>query len=263
MKNYLDINKDAWNKRTPIHIKSAFYNLENWIKGECSLNSIELNLLEQVKNKCILHLQCHFGQDTLSLSRLGAKCTGIDFSTEAINKANELNTQLNLDANFICTDVYSCLDKLDEKFDIVYTSYGTIGWLPDINKWAKIISQALKPNGKLVFVEFHPFIWTMDSNLSKIEYSYFNSSAIIEESSGTYTDNNAEISYKEVSWNHGLAEVFQALKKAGLEIKDFNEYNYSPYNCFQNLTEVEKGKFQFTSYKGMIPMVYSLEATKV
>jgi len=148
-------------------------------------------------------------------------------------------------------------------FDVVYTSYGTIGWLPDINKWAKIISKALKPNGKLVFVEFHPFIWTMDSNLSKIEYSYFNSSAIIEESSGTYTDNNAEISYKEVGWNHGLAEVFQALKKAGLEIKDFNEYNYSPYNCFQNLTEVEKGKFQFTSYKGMIPMVYSLVATKV
>jgi 2-polyprenyl-3-methyl-5-hydroxy-6-metoxy-1,4-benzoquinol methylase len=88
MKNYLDINKDAWNKRTRIHIKSAFYNLENWIKGECSLNSIELNLLEQVKNKRILHLQCHFGQDTLSLSRLGAKCTGVDFSTEAINKAN-------------------------------------------------------------------------------------------------------------------------------------------------------------------------------
>lgn len=263
MKDYLLKNKDAWNKRTQVHIDSEFYDLEGFIKGSCSLNEIEIDLLGDVANKSILHLQCHFGQDTLSLERRGAKCTGIDLSNESIKKAKELNKKLNLDATFICTDLYSYLNEIDTTYDLVFTSYGTIGWLPDINKWAQVISKALKPNGKLIFVEFHPFVWTMNPELTEIEYSYFNNEAIIEESTGTYADVTSSISYTEVSWNHGLAEVFQALKNNNIHIEDFKEYNYSPYNSFKNLEEIAPRKFQFKNFKGMIPMVYSLVGKKV
>ncbi|MGB0933912.1 MAG: class I SAM-dependent methyltransferase [Lishizhenia sp.] len=263
MEDYLIKNKDAWNKRTTVHVDSDFYDLNGFLNGKSSLNEIELALLNEVKDKRLLHLQCHFGQDTLSLARLGAKCTGIDLSNAAILKAKELNKQLNLDATFICSDLYSYEDKIDQKFDLVFTSYGTIGWLPDINKWAKLISKALKPNGKIIFVEFHPFIWTMNEALTEIEYPYFNDEAIIEESTGTYADQTSSIKYTEVSWNHGLAEVFQALKNNKIQVEDFKEYNYSPYNCFKNLEEVEHGKFQFSKYKGMIPMVYSLVGKKL
>ena len=144
--DYLEINKQTWNNKTEVHIDSEFYDNENFLKGKSSLNAIELKLLGDFSNKKILHLQCHFGQDSLSLARLGAKVTGVDLSDQAIEKAKEFNEKLNLDAQFICCDVYDLPNHLDEKFDIVFTSYGTIGWLPDLTKWANLVSKFLKPN---------------------------------------------------------------------------------------------------------------------
>lgn len=260
--NYIDINRQSWNNRTATHLKSEFYDLENFVKGKTSLNSIELELLGDISGKTILHLQCHFGQDTISLSRLGAETTGVDLSDKAIESANELALETAANATFICCNIYDLPQHLDKQFDIVFTSYGTIGWLPDLDQWAKIVSKFLKPNGKFVFVEFHPVVWMFDDNFDKIAYNYFNSAAIIESESGTYADRSADISQEYVMWNHGLNEVFAGLLKNALEIESFNEYDYSPYNCFSHTIEYEPKKFRIKHLGNKIPMVYSIVATK-
>jgi 2-polyprenyl-3-methyl-5-hydroxy-6-metoxy-1,4-benzoquinol methylase len=131
-KEYLELNKNTWNNKTEVHIASEFYDMKGFLDGKSTLNSIELELLGDVSNKKILHLQCHFGQDTITFSRMGAQATGVDFSDKAVEKAREFAAKLNLDTSFICCDIYDAPNHLDEKFDIVFTSYGTIGWFPDL-----------------------------------------------------------------------------------------------------------------------------------
>lgn len=260
--NYININKEAWNKKTEFHIDSAFYNMTGFLNGETSLNSIELELLGNITGKKILHLQCHFGQDTLSLGRMGAQITGVDLSDVAINKARELAVTTGIPANFICCDVYNLPNHLNEKFDIVFTSYGTIGWLPNLDKWAKVINHFLKPGGSFVFAEFHPFVWMFDSGFQKIDYSYFNVETIIETETGTYADKAAPMEAKTISWNHDLSEVFTSLISNNLEIKTFKEYDYSPYNCFSNMEEFESKRFRIPHLQNKIPFVYALKALK-
>ncbi len=258
--NYIDINRESWNNKTEIHIKSDFYNLQGFLNGQTSLNSIELNLLGPVKGKTILHLQCHFGQDSISLSRLGAEVTGVDLSDKAIEYANKLATDTQSHARFICCNLYDLPKHLNEKFDLVFTSYGTIGWLPDLNRWANIVSQFLKPGGQFVFAEFHPVVWMFDNHFESIAYRYFNSGPIIETESGTYADRKAEITQQYVMWNHSLSEVLNSLIQNKLEITAFNEFDYSPYNCFQKTIEFEPGKFRIEHLNDKIPMVYALKA---
>lgn len=259
--NYIEINRQSWNNRIDIHLKSAFYGVDNFLKGKSSLNEIELNLLGNIQGKTILHLQCHFGQDTISLSRLGALPTGVDLSDKAIESAIQIAKDTNSNAKFICCDIYDLPNHLDERFDIVFTSYGTIGWLPNLDKWAKIISTFLKPNGLFVFVEFHPVVWMFDDNFDKIGYRYFNSGAILETESGTYADKKADITQLCVMWNHGISEVLNSLIKNGLEIKSLDEFDYSPYNCFNKTIEFEPQKFRIEHLENKIPMIYSITAT--
>ncbi len=258
---YLDINKASWNKRTEIHFDSSFYDNESFLKGRNSLNEIELNILGDLNGKKVLHLQCHFGQDTLSLERLGAEVTGVDLSDVAIEKANVLASRLDSKARFICCDVYGLKEVLDEKFDVVFTSYGTIGWLPDINKWASVVSHFLKPKGQFVFAEFHPVVWMFNDDFSKVEYRYFNDEAIVE-IQGSYTDGTEDLCTKNVSWNHGLGEVINALIGVGIQILDLKEYDYSPYDCFSGTQEMEPGKFIIEKMGRNMPMVYSIFGQK-
>lgn len=261
-KNYIKINKESWNNKTDFHLKSDFYDLEGFLKGKSSLNTIELKLLGDIRGKSILHLQCHFGQDTLSLARLGASVTGVDLSDKAIEKANELAKKINIEADFICCDIYDLPKYLNKQFDIVFTSYGTIGWLPDLNKWGQIISRFLKPKGIFVFAEFHPVVWMFDDNFDKIGYNYFNSGAIVETVSGTYADKDADITQQYVMWNHGIGEVLNSLISNGIEINSFDEFNYSPYNCFNKTTEFEPKKFRIKHLNNKIPMVYAVKGRK-
>ena len=256
------MNKATWNQKVDYHVDSDFYNTEAFLNGKSTLNDIELHLLGDVTGEKILHLQCHFGQDTLSLARMGAKVTGMDLSDKAIAKARELAEQLNLDATFVCSDVYDLPHQLEGEFDIVFTSYGTIGWLPDLDKWAQVIHHFLKPGGKFVFAEFHPVVWMFDYDFTKIEYSYFNTETIIETTSGTYADKEAPLKNESVSWNHPLTEVFQSLIKNTLEINTFEEYDYSPYSCFNEVEEFAPNKFRIKHLDNKIPMVYAIVATK-
>ena len=260
--SYIEINRQSWNNRTEVHLKSEFYDLQGFLNGKTSLNEIELNLLGNIKGKTILHLQCHFGQDTISLSRLGASVTGVDLSDKAIESAKQIAKDTRSNAKFVCCDIYDLPNHLDEKFDIVFTSYGTIGWLPDLDKWAKIISKFLKPDGQFVFVEFHPVVWMFDDNFEKIGYRYFNSGAIIETENGTYADKTANITQSYVMWNHSLSEVINNLISSGLEIRSLDEFDYSPYNCFNNTVEFEPRKYRIEHLDDKIPMVYSITATR-
>ncbi len=259
---YKKINKQAWNNKTDIHFNSDFYDNAGFIKGRNSLNSIDIDLLGDINGKTVLHLQCHFGQDTISLNRMGAKSTGVDISDNAIEKAKELAALTKSDADFICCDVYDLPNHLNKEFDIVFTSYGTIGWLPDLNKWGNIISRFLKPGGRFILVEFHPVVWMFDDNFKYIKYRYFNSGPIIESVEGTYADKNAEIVEDYVNWNHGISEVLNSLINNNLEINSFDEFDYSPYNCFNNTIEFAPGKFRIKNLENKIPMVYSVAATR-
>ena len=260
--NYISINQETWNNKTKFHVDSDFYEMEQFKSGKSSLNEIELSLLGDVKNKKILHLQCHFGQDTLSLARMGANVTGVDFSDEAITVAKNLAAELQLDARFICCDVYDTLNHLDEQFDVIYTSYGVLGWLPDLNKWAEIVSKLLKPGGQLILIEFHPMVWMFDNDFKNITYSYFNIETIVEEETGTYADKNADLSTKTITWNHPISEVLQAILQNGLQLSFFDEYDYSPYNCLGEMEEFAPKKFRSKLFENKIPLVYSVVASR-
>jgi SAM-dependent methyltransferase len=260
--DYLKINKASWNSKTDTHMESEFYNMKGFLDGETSLKNIELNLLGDINGLRILHLQCHFGQDTLSLGRLGAHVTGVDLSDKAINRARELALKTKIDANFICCDIYDLPKHLNKEFDIIYTTYGTIGWLPDLNKWGKIISRFLKPGGRLIFAEFHPVVWMYDDEFSKIAYSYFNSGPIMETETGTYAKRDANLTLKYIMWNHSIGEVITSLTQNGIEVTSLKEYDYSPYNCFKFTIESEPGKFRIKHLGNKLPMVYSIEGRK-
>jgi ubiquinone/menaquinone biosynthesis C-methylase UbiE len=259
--NYLEINKNSWNERATVHYDSKFYDVKSFIKGRTSLNEIELSILGDLKGKKILHLQCHFGQDTISLNRMGAEVVGVDFSDVAINQAENLAKETNSTAQFICSDIYSLPEILNEKFDMVFTSYGTIGWLPDIDKWAKVVTHFLKPGGQFVFAEFHPVVWMFDDNFKEIKYKYFNADPIIDLSEGTYTDGAEDVNLDYISWNHGIGDVVTSLISNGMEINGLKEFDYSPYNCFSGTEELTPGKFNIKVLGSKIPMVYSILAT--
>lgn len=260
---YISINKALWDAKTIVHKDSEFYDLPSFKAGKNTLNSIEMGLLGDVAQKSVLHLQCHFGQDTMSFSRLGAVATGIDLSSNAIELAKALSTELQLNTQFIETDVYSVPEKVVGEFDLVFSSYGTIGWLPDLNKWANVIASKLKHGGEFVFAEFHPVVWMFDYDFKFIEYSYFNVTPIIEMTEGTYAEKSAPLKNNSVSWNHPLADVLTALINAGLQITHFKEFDFSPYNCFNGMVEIEPGKFQVKGLEGKFPLVYALKATKI
>ena len=260
--DYIDKNRMAWNTRTDHHIVAPFYDMEGFLQGKTSLKEIEMKLLGDVSGKSILHLQCHFGQDTISLGRMGAIVTGVDLSDNAIQKAQALSEQTGIDARFICCDLYDLPHHLDETFDLVFTSYGTIAWLPDLDQWAELIARYLKPGGKFVFAEFHPVIWMFDNDFNEIVYNYAKAEPIVETEQGTYADKAAPITTEMITWNHGIGEVLGSLLQQGLVISHFEELDYSPYNCFNHMTEAEPGKFRIARFGNKIPMVYTLIAEK-
>lgn len=261
-KNYLELNKKLWNDKVDFHLQSDFYDMEGFYNGRNSLMDIEMSYLNDVAGKKILHLQCHFGQDTISLSKLGATATGVDFSEKAIHEAKAIATKMQTYTRFICCDVYDLPNHLDEQFDIVFTSYGTIGWLPDLDRWAKIVARFLKPGGQFIFVEFHPVVWMFDYDFKSVAYDYFNTQAIIETTEGTYADKSAPIKNENVNWNHPTSEVINSLIENGLTLERFDEYDYSPYNCFNGMVELESKKFRIASLEKKIPMVFALIASK-
>ena len=183
--DYISINRDLWNTKTKYHLDSPYYTVAEFVSNEncVTLKQAELDLLGNIKDKRILHLQCHFGLDTLSLGRLGAKkVIGLDLSNVAIENACRIAEQVHLNniVEFVCCDIYQIENYLkvndeNDRFDIVFTSYGTTKWFPDLNQWAGIIEKYLKTNGSFIIIDFHPMLWTFDDQFERLaNHSYFN-----------------------------------------------------------------------------------------
>lgn len=262
MKNYTEINRRSWNMLTEIHAKSDFYNLSGFKNGECSLKHIEKQEIGSVNGKELLHLQCHFGMDTLSWERLGAEVTGVDISDESIRMAKLLTKKLGMKARFIRSDIFDIKQHLNRKFDIVFTSYGALNWLADLNRWAAIISDFLKPGGLFYIVDFHPLMCALHSEVFEVN-SYFEKKPFVNDVSGTYTD--GEVSRNEnkhIEWQHTMGEIITSLAKNKLIIKQVNEFPYQVYNCFPGMVEIEQGKWVFEKFGTRFPYLFSIKATK-
>lgn len=264
--DYLSVNQQGWDRRVQTHVTSEFYDVAGFLKGNSSLQEIELAHLNVV-GKSLLHLQCHFGLDTLSWARLGADVTGVDLSPAAITQARKLADQADLKAEFICSDIYSVPETVKAEFELVFTSYGAIVWLPDLDEWAQVIANKLVAGGQFYMVEFHPAQAIFEG------YSYFHQDAPDVEDEVTYTENASDDTNTFMSWSHSLSDVINALIKAGLEINSFDEFAFSPYNCFEGLTEetvavelplaTEQRKRYFIEQKGQrLPLTYAISATK-
>ncbi len=259
-KDYLSINRQLWDNKTALHIASDFYDHKSFLAGRNTLIEVEREMLGDIQGKKVLHLQCHFGQDSLSMARMGAKVTGVDLSKKAIEEARATNDELGLNAEFICCDVFQLDKHLNDKYDIIFTSFGVIGWLPELSSWAKIIKHFLNPEGRLVFAEFHSLVWMFDDDFKNISYSYFNRGVINEEEEGTYADRDAKVKAEFACWNHSLGDVFTALHTEGLKVNFFQEFDYTPHPCFRNLIEIGPRKYQIKGLEGKLPMFYALQA---
>jgi len=268
MTDYIRANRRLWDAWTKIHEKSQFYDIEGFKAGRNSLKSIEIEELGNVETKSLLHLQCHFGQDTLSWARLGAKVTGVDFSEEAIYLAQDLAAELKIDARFICTDIYKLPDVLDEQFEIIFTSYGVLAWLPDLTHWAAIISQYLKPGGTFYMVEIHPYADTLDDWETEpklgIRYPYFQpEEPMVFDAETSYAEPDARHTepITNYQWNHNMGTILNALIGAGLRIDFLHEF---PMTVFQQLSfmEMRAGWWWLPEGMPVLPLLFSIKATK-
>ena len=256
MTPYLEMNRAGWDRRTVAHFESRFYDVDGFLAGRSSLREIERAELTDVAGKRLLHLQCHFGLDTLSWARRGALCTGLDISPVAIGKARELAARAGLEAEFICSDVYGFRRQSPQPWEIVFTSYGAVCWLPDLRPWAEVVATNLAPGGTFHMVEFHPIYDLLAG------FSYFTQAEPDVAEEASYTENGADVVARLATWAHPLSSVINALIAAGIRIERVNEFAFSPYNCFAGMVEREPGRF-YLSHRGHdVPIVYSVTGRK-
>lgn len=266
---YLDANRRHWDELVPIHLRSQHYDLDGFLSGKSSLCRVELaELGPEISGKTMLHLQCHFGLDTLSLARMGAVVTGVDFSTRAIQAARALAEEVRINARFLAADVYSLPESLDERFDVVYTSYGAVCWLPDVTRWAAVASHFVKPGGIFYMVEFHPFPAVFDASGGmeslRIRYPYFTPEEPIRtEEDGSYAAPEARLANRVTySWSHGIGDVVSALIAAGLRVEYLHEFPFTVERFYDILEEVAPREFRLKEHDGGMPFLYSVRAEK-
>ncbi|MDQ2714102.1 MAG: class I SAM-dependent methyltransferase [Chloroflexota bacterium] len=267
--DYMKSNQVHWDELVGVHARSEDYDLEGFKSGKRRLHSIERAELADVAGKSLLHLQCHFGLDTLSWASLGAKVTGIDFSSEAIELARSLSKELGIAAEFVCSNIYDLPSALAGEFDIVFTSYGAICWLPDLRPWGEIIARFLKPGGTFYMVEGHPFMWVFDDHSPDLSvrypYSSAPSEAIKDETQGSYADESAILTHPtSYGWNHSMGDILNVLTTPGLHIEFLHEFNFSAWKCFPDMEEIEGGYFRLKDPEKarIVPLLFSLKATK-
>ena len=265
MDEYSCSNRKLWDEWVPLHAASAFYHLDAFKAGANVLNDLELGEVGPVAGKSLLHLQCHFGMDTLSWARLGAHVTGVDYSEEAIALANQLASEVNLPGRFICSDIYALDDALQEQFDIVYTSYGVLSWLPDIPRWAKLAANHVKPGGIFYIAEFHPFAMVLDDEAGEYRLCtpYFEKNVMEFKVQGSYANRRGEVKTPvEYGWNHTLGEIVSSLIDAGLALEFLHEHPFTVYEQLSFLKPDGKGLWRPPEEPAMLPLMFSLRAKK-
>ncbi len=264
-------NRRLWEAWTAIHAKGEFYDLAGFRQGGIRLRPDEVAALGDVTGKTLLHLQCHFGIDTLSWARLGAIVTGTDFSPAAIRLARELAADIGFpDAQFIEANLYQLPVRLGDEFDIVYTSRGVLGWLPDIRGWARVVARFVKPGGQFYITEIHPVVQVFENEgvgprELRLQYPYWeHGDPLTFDVHGSYADPTADVGeQKEHGWDHGLGEIVTALIDAGLRIDSLEELPTLDWAAdFLVETEPGSGRFVLPDGPGELPLMFTLRATK-
>lgn len=269
--DYLAINLANWNSRVPLHEQG--YGLDRFRDDPSYLSQVvqfDLPRLGDVAGLDAVHLQCHIGTDTLSLARLGARMTGLDFSAPALESARRLASDCGQEIEYVHSDLYGAVDALGgERFDLVYTGIGALCWLPDIRRWAQVVAALLRPGGRLFIREGHPVVWTLcdprPDGLLVIEFPYFEvpgGTTFHEET--TYVEHEGTLESPDiVSFNHGLAEIFNALWDAGMQITGFVEHDSVPWNVAGDaMVEGDDGEFRLREQPERLPCTFTLQAVK-
>ena len=263
---YIRSNQKLWDRWTELHEKSEMYDVAGFKADGSRLGSIEREELGDVEGKTFLHLQCHFGLDTLSWAGLGAVVTGVDFSEKAVTLARSLSLKLGIDATFVQSDIYDLPDNLSGQFDIVFTSHGVLWWLPDIERWAKIVSHFLKSGGTFLVVDGHPLASVFDNDHPgelKVKYPYFPTSEPLRfEVQGSYAAADPDYKGAEYGWTHSMSEYVTSLIDAGLQIESLGEFPFQSWRMFPFMEKGGDGLWRFPGGMPEIPLMFSLKAKK-
>jgi SAM-dependent methyltransferase len=266
------VNRANWDERAPAHAASPDYAVEKFVADPAHLSQVvtfDRPRLGDIKGLRGVHLQCHIGTDTVSLARLGARMTGLDFSEAALVEARKLASSIDAEVDFVQSDVYGALDVLPAgQFDLVYTGVGAICWLPRITQWASVVAALLKPGGRLFIREGHPMMWSIDENSLDawiVRYPYFETAEpLVFDEGGTYVATDATfVNTVSHSWSHGIGEIISALLAEGLRITMFEEHRTVPWQAFPGRMEVdEAGEWRLTAGSELMPLTYTLQAVR-
>lgn len=271
MDSYRQANLESWEERVPIHAASRMYGLDRFIAEPDRLTGVvefDAPRVGDVRGRSLLHLQCHFGLDTLSWARLGARVTGVDFSPTAIAVARRIAADIGVEARFIESELYDSPNVLNETFDVVYTSVGAINWLPDIRTWARIVADFLAPGGTFHMRESHPILSAIDDvredHLLVLRHPYFNTGKPVRwDEPGTYTDGGENlVNNVTYEWPHSLGDVIGGLLEAGLQITAFEEHDTLEWQFLDWMVQVEGGRWALPEGRERLPMMFSVTAVK-
>ena len=271
MTDYRQVNRANWDERGPAHAASAGYGLERFRADPEHLSKVvrfDLPLLGDVAGLEGVHLQCHIGTDTISLARLGARMTGLDFSPASLAEARRLAEETGTDVSFVESDVYAAVDVLGAgRFDLVFTGIGALCWLPDIRRWGDVVSGLLRPGGRLFMRESHPVLWTLDDRPDglAIEYPYFETAEpLVWDEPGTYVETDVVFTQTVThEWNHGLGEITTALLDAGMELTGLVEHTSVPYEALPGqMEDVGGGEWRLRDRPERLPHTYTLQAVR-
>ena len=266
MERFFEANRAHWDEATPIHVRSAFYDVPAFKAGKTSLHPIEIDELGDVRGKTLLHLMCHFGLDTLSWARAGALVTGVDFSSEALARARGLAKELGIPAHFVETNIYELPSVLEEQFDIVFTSYGVLCWLPDLPEWARIVAGSLRPGGVFHMVEDHPnatlVVQNDEADFRLLPGYVPGAGPLYSEGGEDYAEPEIELATSTYEWSHQLGDVVNALSGAGLRIDWLHEHEGMVWRRFKSMARDEDGWWRLPSPFDRIPLTFSLMATR-
>jgi len=269
---YLHVNRTNWDERAPVHAVSPEYGLQRFADDPAFLSDVinfDRPLLGSLDGQRVVHLQCHIGHDTVSLSRLGAaSVTGVDFSAPALEVARTFAAAAHADVRFVQSDVYRAREVLDGEFDLVYTGVGALNWLPDVKRWARTVRSLLRPGGRLHIREGHPVLWSLDydrdDDLIALDTTYFEQpEPMVFDEPYTYvtTDHQFQATVTH-EWNHGIGEIVTALLEAGLTITTLVEHQSVPWNALPGkMREVgEFHEWQLIDRPERLPHSYTLQA---
>ncbi len=262
-------NRDVWDAWTDLHVPSDYYDVEGFLADPkmSPLDPVVLGLVGDLSGKRLLHLQCHFGMDTLRLAVMGAEVTGVDFSAKAVAAARDLADRASIRARFIESDVRSLPDSVEsESFDVVFTSYGVITWLPSLEGWARTIQSHLAPGGVFHVVDMHPVLWMYDEALPSpppvARYSYFDRGALGFEQRGSYAAPDSDEVSAMFAWQHTFEDLVSSLTGAGLTIESLREYPRIAWQHMRYLTRDEDGMWRLPADLPEMPLMFSLSARK-